>query len=141
MKYIKIGKDILNKKELIKLFKSNKKEDLDTLQSKELFLKSHHLNDSIWVKYSDLLFKISVLREMPKKQFLKKGNFIQKEDSLSLYLMAVKEVLFRNDISPKTYITPTIEQMILHQRKLLLLRSIEETLIDDANNKHEFEIY
>ncbi len=141
LKYIKIGLDVLNKKELIKLFKSVKKEDLDSLQAKELFLKSHHLNDSIWVKYSDLLFKISTLKEIPKRRFLKKGNFIQKEDSLSLYLMAVKEVLFRNEIAPKTYITPTIEQMILHQRKLLLLRNIEETLIDDANNKHEFEIY
>ena len=141
LKYIKIGLDVLNKKELIKLFKSVKKEDLDSLKAKELFLKSHHLNDSIWVKYSDLLFKISTLKEIPKRRFLKKGNFIQKEDSLSLYLMAVKEVLFRNEIAPKTYITPTIEQMILHQRKLLLLRNIEETLIDDANNKHEFEIY
>jgi hypothetical protein len=141
LKYIKIGKDVFDKKTLISLFKSTKKEDLDSLQARELFLKSHHLNDSIWVKYSDLLFKISVLNEVPKKQFLKKGNFIQKEDSLSLYLMAVKEVLNRNDIAPKAYITPTIEQMILHQRKLLLLRNIEETLIDDANSKNEFEIY
>ena len=126
---------------LIKLFKSSKREDLDSLQAKELFLKSHHLNDSIWVKYSDLVFKVSVLKDISKKQFLKKGNFIQKEDSLSLYLMAVKNVLIRNEIAPKSYITPTIEQMILHQRKLLLLRNIEETLIDDANNKQEFEIY
>ena len=114
---------------------------MDSLQAKELFLKSHHLNDSIWVKYSDLVFKVSVLKDISKKQFLKKGNFIQKEDSLSLYLMAVKNVLIRNEIAPKSYITPTIEQMILHQRKLLLLRNIEETLIDDANNKQEFEIY
>jgi hypothetical protein len=141
LKYIKIGKDVLNKKMLIKLFKSSKRVDLDSLQAKELFLKSHHLNDSIWVKYSDLFFKISALKDIPKMQFLKKGNFIQKEDSISLYLMAVKDVLLRSEIAPKTYITPTIEQMILHQRKLLLLRNIEETLIDDANKKNEFQIY
>ena len=66
---------------------------------------------------------------------------IQKEDSLSLYLMTIKKVLHRNEIAPKSYIKPTIEQMILHQRKLLLLRNIEETLIDDANKKQQFEIY
>jgi hypothetical protein len=55
LKYIKIGKDVLNRKELIRLFKSEKEEDLDSLQSKELFLKAQHLNDSIWIKYSDLI--------------------------------------------------------------------------------------
>lgn len=141
LKYIKIGKDVLNKKELIKLFKSTKKEDLDSLITKEIYLKSYHLNDSIWVKYNDLLTKTPILKEVDKKQLLKKYNFIQKEDSLSLYLVTIKEVLVRNDISPKNYITPTIKQMILHQRKLLLLRNIEETLIDDASKKQQFEIY
>ncbi len=141
MKYIKIGKDVLNKKELIKLFKSTKKEDLDSLQSKELFLKSQHLNDSIWIKYSDLLTNIPIFNAGDKQLLLKKGSFIQKEDSLSLYLVTIKQVLKRNEIAPKSYISPTIKQMILHQRKLLLLRNIEETLIDDATKKQQFEIY
>ncbi len=141
LKYIKIGKDILNKKELIKLFKSAKKEDLDSLKTKERFLKSYHLNDSIWIKYSDLITKIQTLKAEDKKRLLKKGNFIQKEDSLSIYLVTIKDVLNRNEIAPKSYITPTIKQMILHQRKLLLLRNIEETLIDDASKKQQFEIY
>ena len=141
LKYIKIGKDILNKKELIKLFKSAKKEDLDSLKTKERFLKSYHLNDSIWIKYSDLITKIQTLKAEDKKRLLKKGYFIQKEDSLSIYLVTIKDVLNRNEIAPKSYITPTIKQMILHQRKLLLLRNIEETLIDDASKKQQFEIY
>lgn len=141
LKYIKIGKEVLNKNELIKLFKSSKKSDLDSLQSKELSLKLYHLNDSIWVKYSDLIYQISLLKELEKKEVLKKGKFIQKEDSLSLYLVSIKEVLNRNEIAPKSYVTPTIKQMILHQRKLLLLRKIEETLIDDARKKQQFETY
>jgi len=141
LKYIKIGKDVLNKKELVKLFRSSKKEDLDSLNLKELFLKSYHLNDSIWVKYSDLIVKIPIFKNEDKKQLLKKGNFIQKEDSLSLYLVTIKEVLNRNDIAPRSYITPTIKQMILQQRKLLLLRNIEETLIEDASKKQQIEIY
>jgi len=141
LKYVKIGKDVLNRRELIKLFKSTKKEDLDNLQSKEFFLKSQHLNDSIWIKYSDLLAILPIFKEDDKRTVLKKDNFIQKEDSLSLYLMTVKKVLHRNEIAPKSYVTPTIKQMILHQRKLLLLRNIEETLIDDANKKQQFEIF
>lgn len=141
LKFIKIGKDVYNKKELIKLFKSSKKEDLDSLVEKELELKANHLNDSVWVKYNDVISKIPMLKEVDKKQLLKKDAFIEKEDSLSLYLVAVKQVLNRNDIAPKSYIAPTIRQMILHQRKLLLLRNIEETLIDDARKKEQIEIY
>lgn len=141
LKFIKIGKDVYNERELVKLFKSSKKEDLDSLQSKKLSLKSHHLNDSIWIKYSDFISEIPLFKTITKKQFLKKDRFLQKEDSLSLYLVTVKDVLNRNEIAPKSYISPTIKQMILHQRKLLLLRNIEETLIDDARKKQEFEIY
>ena len=114
---------------------------MDSLKTRELFLKSHHLNDSIWVKYSDLIVEVPALKSMDRKVLLKKENFIQKEDSLSLYLVAIKEVLQRNEIAPKSYIEPTIRQMILHQRKLLFLRNMEETLIDDANKKQQFEIY
>ena len=141
LKYIKIGKNVLNQKELAKLFKSNKNEDLEKLKKDELSLKSHHLNDSIWVKYSDLVAEVPIFKTIDKNELLKKDNFIQKEDSLSLYLVTVKEILQRNEIAPKSYITPTIKQMILHQRKLLLLRNIEETLIDDANKNEQFEIY
>jgi hypothetical protein len=141
LKYIKIGKDVYNKKALIKLFKSNKKSDLDSLHSVELSLKSHHLNDSVWVKYTDLVSKVPILKNEDKSQLLKKDNFIEKEDSLSLYLVTIKEVLKRNEIAPTSYVTPTIKQMILHQRKLLLLRNIEDTLIDDARKKQQFETY
>ena len=141
LKYIKIGKDLSHKNEIIRLFESSKKKDLDTLQAREIFLKSHHLNDSIWVKLSDLYAKVPILKEMDKQDLLKKDNFVKKEDSLSLYLVKIKNVLNRNEIAPKSYITPSIKQMILHQRKLKLLKEIEETLVEDAQNKKQFEIY
>ncbi|MFO7674444.1 MAG: peptidyl-prolyl cis-trans isomerase [Lutibacter sp.] len=140
-KYIKIGKEDSNKNALLKLFKSTSSKDLERLKEKALFMKSHHLNDSIWIKYSDLINEIPVLKKEDKQLLLKKDNFIQKEDSLSLYLVTIKKVLQSNEIAPKSYITPAIRQMILHQRKLLLLRNIEETLIKDATKKKQFEIY
>ncbi len=141
LKYIKIAKEDSNKNELAKLFKSTTAKDLERLKEKALFMKSHHLNDSIWIKYSDLINEIPILKTEDKQLLLKKDHFIQKEDSLSLYLVTIKKVLKSNEIAPKSYITPAIKQMILHQRKLLLLRNIEETLIKDATKKKQFEIY
>ena len=141
LKYIRFEKSIFNQKELIKLFKSDSSADLDSLKAKELFLVSHHLNDTVWVKYNDVIRQIPILKEFDKKSLLKKDKLIQKEDSLNVYLVSVKDVLERNEIAPMSYVRPTMIQMILQQRKLLLIREIEETLVDDARNKQEFEIY
>ena len=72
---------------------------------------------------------------------LKKTKFIQKQDSLSLYLVAVKDVLKRNDLAPKSYIKSTIKQLILHQRKIELIREIEQIIVKDALQNENFKIY
>lgn len=138
LKYIHYNKDVNNEKDLIKLFKSDSEEDIDELISKELELNSFNFNDSIWVNLNVVIKKIPVLKE---KKNIKKNDFIKKEDSLGVYLVAVKGVLKRNEIAPKSYVVPTIKQMILHKRKLEFVKKVEQTLIMDAINKKQFEQY
>ena len=76
-----------------------------------------------------------------KEKLLKKTKFIQKQDSIGLYLVTVKDVLKRNSIAPLSYVSPTIEQMILHNRKIQLIRKIEKTIIKDAIQNNNFKIY
>ncbi len=52
---------------------------------------SYNFNDSIWVNYNEVFNKIDVLKDVPKNVVLKKLKFIQKEDSLGLYLITVKD--------------------------------------------------
>ncbi len=140
-KYIHFGNDLLNPEDFISLFKSRKKEDLDSLVSQEMQLKSFNFNDSTWIRLEDVLDKISVLDKSDKNALLKKTNYLKKEDSLGVYLIAIKDVLRRNQTAPKSYVLPTIKQMILHKRKLDLLKKIEQTLMEDAINNKEFEIF
>jgi hypothetical protein len=141
LKYIHTSSNRADKKGLVKLFKSKKEEDIDSLQLRSLEFKSFNFNDSIWIKYTDLLKKIQYLNKVNKKQLLKKSNFIEKEDSLGLYLITVNNVLKRNDIAPMSYVKPTIKQIILHKRKLELLRTIEVELLNDAIKNQKFERY
>ncbi|MFL0084600.1 hypothetical protein, partial [Tenacibaculum maritimum] len=135
--YIFFGKNLLNKKEIIKKFKSDKEEDLEDLEDQGINFKSYRLRDSTWVTLNDVRLKIPPFRSEPKQKLLKISKFIQKEDSLGVYLVAVKSILKRNDIAPMSYVVPTIKEMILHKRKLELIREIEKTLINDAiQNKH-----
>lgn len=141
LKYIQFANDILNPSEFIKLFKSDKKEDLEELDDLSLQLKSASLNDSIWIRYSDVLNKIPFLKKEDSNKILKKSYIIQKKDSLGLYLVAIKDVLKRNDLAPISYISPTIKEIILHKRKLNLIKKLEETLTNDAIKNKEFEIF
>jgi len=138
LRYIHFDKNINNEKEITKLFKSNEIDDVTKLIERELEFKSFNFNDSIWISLNMVLKKLPILKEVEK---IKKDNYIEKEDSLGVYLVAVNDVLYHNDIAPMSYVVPTIKQMILHKRKLELIKKIEQTLINDAIKKKQFEQY
>ncbi|WP_299679069.1 hypothetical protein [uncultured Tenacibaculum sp.] len=141
LKYIYFGKDFLDKKEAIKKFQSTTVEDLEDLENLTINFKDYMLRDSSWVSYDDVLLKIPPFRYESKEKLLKKSKFIQKEDSLGVYLVAVNNVLKRNEIAPLSYIRSNIKQLILHKRKIELVREIEKTLINDAIKNNEFKEY
>jgi len=138
LKYIHFDKDMNDKKELVRLFKSETSEDLDELIDRELEFYSFSFNDSIWVAYRDVEKKLAFLKE---EKNIKNKQYIQKEDSLGVYLLAVKDLRRRNEIAPLNYVIPTIKQMILHKRKLELMNEIEKTIMVDAINNKQFEQY
>ncbi|MET2984058.1 peptidyl-prolyl cis-trans isomerase [Aureibaculum conchae] len=140
-RYIYFDNDINNAKEFISLFRENDYASDNAIMKQELQLKSHNLNDSIWIKYDDVLKNASFLKNHNKNDFLQKSKFIHKEDSAGVYLVKIKDVLLRNDTAPMSYAMPTIKQMILHKRKLELLKKIEETLTEDAIKNKDFQIY
>lgn len=141
LKYIYLSKQLNNLEELEELFRSTKKQDLDSLKSKELQLISYNLNDSIWIRVDDFMKRIKTFDAEDRKRILKKTSFFEKKDSIGVYLVAVKNVLKRGQTAPMSYVLPTVKQMILHKRKLELLKKIEETLIEDAITNKEYEIY
>ena len=136
-KYLYFDASVINKKEIIKFFKSEEIEDAEELERQQLSFKMYQLNDSIWTELDKILLKLP----FSKENLLKKSKFIQKQDSLGLYLVAIKDVLRRNDIAPLSYIKPTIKEMILHKRKIELIRDIEKIIVKDATKNNNFKIY
>ena len=136
-KYLYFDASVINKKEIVKFFKSEEIEDAEELERQQLSFKMYQLNDSIWTELDKILLKLP----FSKENLLKKSKFIQKQDSLGLYLVAIKDVLRRNDIAPLSYIKPTIKEMILHKRKIELIRNIEKIIVRDATKNNNFKIY
>ena len=136
-RYLHFSNDLIDRKEVVKSFKKGTIEDLEALELKQLTFKHMMLNDSVWTPLENVMLKIPFSRI----NLLKKTKLLQKEDSLGLYLVTIKDVLLRNQIAPLSYIKPTIKQMILHQRKLQLIRDLEKIILKDAIQNKSYKIH
>ena len=71
LRYIHFSNELIDKKEVIKLFKNGAFEDLETLESRQLSFKKMMLNDSAWVPLENVLLKLPFSRN----DLLKKNGF------------------------------------------------------------------
>jgi len=140
-RYINIPLNALNKDDIENRFKRYTKKDKKFLDSISVQFKSYSLKDSTWIKTSQVMHKIPVVNAENKKELLKKSNFIQLKDSLSLYLMQINDVLLQNDYAPLEYVRPTINQIVINKRKLELIKQLETDITKDAIKNNQFEIY
>ena len=141
LRYINIAQNALNRDDIEKRFKRFDDKDKRYLDSLDIQFKSYSLNDSVWIKASQVAQKIPVVNAENKKELLKKSNFIQLKDSLDLYLIQINEVLQQNDYAPLEYVKPTVKQIIINRRKLDLIKQLEKDITKDAIKNNQFEIY
>lgn len=122
-------------------FKRFKNKDKRYLDSISVQFKSYSLNDSIWIKFSQVAEKIPVVSIENKNQLLKKTNFLQLKDSLNLYLMQVNDVRLQNDYAPLDYVSTSIKKIVINKRKLELIKQLENDITKDAIKNNQFQIY
>ncbi len=140
-RYIHVNKNLINFNDIEKRFRRFETSDKKALDSLSIQFKSYSLNDSIWIKVSQVVNKIPVINLENKDQLLKKTNFVQLKDSLGVYLMQINNVLKSNDTAPLEYVMPTIKQIVINKRKLELIKQLEKDITTDAIKNNQFEIY
>ena len=140
-RYVHVDENIINYDKIKERFKRYNEKDKKLLDSISIQFKSYSFNDSIWIKLSHVIKKISAVNSENKNQLLKKSNFVQLQDSLGVYLMQINDVLVRNDTAPLEYVKPTIDQIVINKRKLELIRELEKDITKDAIKNKQFEIY
>ena len=141
LRYININASISNLKEIKKRFKRFNSEDEIRLDSISIQFNSFYLKDSIWIKSDQVVSKIKPLQLGFNKVLLKKPNFIQLKDSLGLYLIQINEFLERGNPAPIEYVSPTLKQIVINNRKLKLIKKLKSDIVDDAIKNKKFEIY
>jgi len=138
--FIELPLDFSDTYEIRSKIKRFKRDDQIFLDSISYRFKSFSFNTDDWISQKMLLQKFPFLTNYSYRS-LKNYNFFQFKDSLSLYLIKIKEFVKKGDISPIDYVLPTLEYMSLNKRKKELMLSIKTDILRDALEKNKLEIY
>lgn len=141
LRYIHLPKEHPKYQTIKSKFFDYKKTDKKFWDTYGMQFKSFVLNDSVWVEMNQIYKKLPFITHNNRTEYISQGKSIEKNDSLDVYLVKVTKVIDRNQVSPFEYIKPTLQQVILNNRKLELIKKIEKEITDDAIKNKKYEIY
>lgn len=141
MGYLRISKNTPKVDSAKIWFKSNDAVDLIRLDNYCLKYASHFsLEDTAWRSPHEVMRNMSTtLGLLPDN--LRKNYFYEFEDGDFLIFLQLYDLKNRGEYSPMSFERNNIRQMILNKRKLVLLKSLESDLYNQALKKGNFEIY
>lgn len=123
-----------------KFFDYNKK-DKKFWDTYALQFKSFALNDAVWVDMSQVYVKLPIVNPDNRDDIIRPGKKTEIQDKEDTYLIKVRDVIDKNQISPFDYIKPTLKEVILNKRKLELIKKFEKEITDDAIKNKDYEVY
>ena len=141
VRYISFPLDNVVRKQITRRFKRYNFEDVRFLDSLSFQFSSYFLSDTIWLNEIEVGEQLNKLNQKQKELFLNSPNYFEVKDSLFIYLFQLAERLERGNIAPISYVENTIRDILFNQKKLELLRSFDNDVLQDAIKSKKFEKY
>ncbi|MDR2887099.1 MAG: hypothetical protein LBV26_03705 [Bacteroidales bacterium] len=88
-----------------------------------------------------------LLVEMPgeiigtEESFLRRNTFYEASDSLSVYMLAIRDYRLRSSLAPYEYVKDDIKRIIMNSRRFEFMQSLENRIYNDALKEKHFKIY
>ena len=140
-RYVKVPNDNINLAKIssnIKRLTNVDREFLDSLNFQFADLK---LNDSLWFTERDVISSIGFINQQNKSRYFLKNRLFTIKDSQYVNFFIVKDILKSGNIPPLSYLYERIKSTIINQRKLTLLQSLNEEILNDALKSKKYETY
>ena len=140
-RYLVVDKGAPNLRKARKLFSSDDADDIIELDDFALqYAYRFSLQDSNWVSVERIREVLRLGSEWPM-DFYKERDVVEREDSLNVYFLEVIEYKEKGDKAPLEYYRDVITSILINKRKLELINTLEQNLLNDAMSKEEFEVY
>ena len=142
LRYLQLSKDHPKFATIRSNFLNFKKSDAKFWKTYQMQFKNSALNDSVWVSMNEVYRRLPFITPENRDKYISEGMAFEKSDTLNeVYLVKIKRVINRNQISPFEYLKPTLQQVILNRRKLELIKKFEKEITDDAIKNKDYEVY
>ena len=141
LKYIRLAKDHPKFDQVRSRFVGGGKKNMDVLDKMAIQFKSYAFNDTTWVDMNQVYTKLPFITPDNRDKYIGPNMSYQYPDSTDVYLVKVSRVIDRNQVAPFEYIRPTIEQLIINNRKLELIKKFQKEITDDAIKNKKYEVY
>lgn len=139
--YIQLQRNAPELERVKRLFVSTDFEEQDVLEKYCARYASHYsLRDTSWY-YADELVKKIPLSRIGEDNFDKKGRIFEIIENNELYLIILHDSKFRDTRSPLSLVANNIRNLILNKRKIELIDQMQRSIVNDAREKNNIEIY
>ncbi|HCY00429.1 MAG TPA: hypothetical protein DG754_09850 [Bacteroidales bacterium] len=138
--FIKIRLDDSYYEKIKSLYKSNKEEDIKTLDNLayQVAIKYDFFNDK-WIPFSRILRELPEPLSNPERYLLYNKN-IEMDDGTHAYLISFRETMHLGQQAPIGFEKKNIQSIIINKRKQRLITNLESKIYTDAKNHNHFNI-
>jgi hypothetical protein len=139
--FIKLPVETPGIEKIRNLARSNNQKDLLQLESicYQFAEKFDDFNED-WV----LMDRLSL--ELPQEieneeNFLRRTTFFDASDSLSVYLISIRDYRLRSTLAPFEYVRDDIKRIIINSRRFEFIQSLENAIYNEGLKEKSFKIY
>jgi hypothetical protein len=139
--FIKLPVETPDLNKIRTLVRSNNQNDLQQLETfcYQFAEKFDDFNEE-WVPMNRLAVELNQDIEN-NESFLKNNKFFETSDSLSVYLISIRDYRLRSATAPFDYVRNDIKRVIWNTRRIEFIQSLENGIYNDALKENSFKLY
>ncbi|MTG97128.1 MULTISPECIES: hypothetical protein [Myroides] len=139
--YVNVLNDNTNFATIKRKFNSTKSSEINSLENLSLQMKSYFLNDDVWIEVGNIYERLPFITLENRRDFLRSNYSFEYSAESSTYFVRVKSVIPKGGIIPFEFIKKSLRSLIINDRKVELMKQIQEDIIKDAKNNKRYEIF
>ncbi len=140
-RYIKVPEDNININRIRRYIVRMNEQDRYFLDSLNFQFADLKLDDSIWFTERDVISSINFINQNNKSRYFIKNKLFTLNESNYINFFIIDDMLKSGNIPPKSYLYDRIKSTIINQRKLDILKGINQEILNDALKSRKYEVY
>ncbi|MCB9262174.1 MAG: hypothetical protein H6607_07350 [Flavobacteriales bacterium] len=101
---------------------------------------NHFYNDTLWLSFDDVLKEVPIVT-YNQESFLSNNRYIQQRHEGLTYFVEILDFKIKNSISPLEFEKARIKNILLHKRKIEILKQIEDEIVNKAYTENKIKTF